>query len=154
MPQRKPIKELISKSTLIKWRHCLRSGHVIVFKRALWLWKWNDIGHHYCYIVDVLCKTRCLNDANLVMKNMPFQPAHVPFSTFLSACRYNIAYVKQGEEVAFSWHELDRMSLIPYLMLGYIYTTSAWVHDPNEVVNMLSEKLMVERNGGSNLSMA
>jgi pentatricopeptide repeat protein len=105
----------------------------------------SPISDHYFCMVDALCRTGRLNHAEVVMKCMPFQPAHASFSTFLSACRHNPACMKQGEEAAFSWHELDRTNLVPYLMLGYIYTASGWVADASALVKGLRDQIVAER---------
>lgn len=99
----------------------------------------SPISDHYVCMVDVLGKAGCLNDAETLIKNMPFQPAFVPFSTFLGACRNHVS-PEQGEQAASSWLEMDNVNLAPYLMLAYIYTAAGRGGDLARLVGKLRKK--------------
>lgn len=82
---------------------------------------------HYCCMVDLLGRAGHLEDAENVIKEMPFEPDFVTWMTLLNACRMHDD-VQRGERVAKHVFNMDLPNGETYILLSNIYATYGGQH--------------------------
>uniref|UniRef100_A0A1D1YU43 Pentatricopeptide repeat-containing protein At1g08070 n=1 Tax=Anthurium amnicola TaxID=1678845 RepID=A0A1D1YU43_9ARAE len=101
---------------------------------------------HYGCIIDMLCRTRRVNDALGFMENMPIRPTAILWASLMGACRASGDMVL-AERVAKCAIELEPDSCGRYIMLSNLYARTRRWDDATEVRNLMKAK-GVEKNPG------
>ncbi|MCO5609502.1 hypothetical protein L7F22_063730 [Adiantum nelumboides] len=96
---------------------------------------------HYVCMVDVLEKAGRLDDAEALIKHMPFQTGSVPFTTFMAACHRHLS-LEEGAQFASLFLDLEKVAGVSYLLLAYIYTTTGQKVDAAKLSMKLKEKFV------------
>ncbi|MCO5607866.1 hypothetical protein L7F22_062068 [Adiantum nelumboides] len=102
--------------------------------------KLSPIVEHYVCMVDVLGKAGRLDDAEALIKHMPFQTGSVPFTTFMAACHSHLSL--EGAQFSSLFLDLDKIAWVSYLLLPYIYTTTGQKVDAAKLSMKLKEKFV------------
>ncbi|XP_061358541.1 pentatricopeptide repeat-containing protein At3g12770-like [Gastrolobium bilobum] len=89
--------------------HCMERDHNI---------KPSD--KHYACLVDLLSRAGCLEEADALVKQMPFEPSTDVFEALLSGCRTH-KNINMGIQIADRLISLDYLNSGIYVMLSNIY---------------------------------
>ncbi|XP_028793151.1 pentatricopeptide repeat-containing protein At2g44880 [Neltuma alba] len=97
---------------------------------------------HYGCMVDLLGRAGCLDEAEKIIKNMPYNANGIILSSFLFACGCH-KDVARGERVLKEVVKMDQLSGGDYVMLRNMYATEQRWIDMEDVKYMM-------KNSGSN----
>lgn len=75
---------------------------------------------HYACIVDLLSRAGCLEEANALVKQMPFEPSSDVLEALLSGCRTH-KNINMGIQIADKLLSLDYLNTGIYVLLSHIY---------------------------------
>ncbi|XP_068639163.1 pentatricopeptide repeat-containing protein At2g22070-like [Aristolochia californica] len=95
---------------------------------------------HYACMINLLGRSKNMNEVVDLIKNMQIEPNYLIWSTFLSVCRMN-GDIEHAEMAARQLFQLDPLDSGPYIMLSNMYAACGRWED---VASMRS--LMKERN--------
>ncbi|KAL3636366.1 hypothetical protein CASFOL_020913 [Castilleja foliolosa] len=95
---------------------------------------------HYTCMIDLLGRAGKLNEAESLLKTMPYNPNIMVWASLLRACRTH-GNVELAEKAAKQCLKLDPSNATPYIMLGHMY---AGDHRWDEVASV--KKLMRDKN--------
>lgn len=87
---------------------------------------------HYTCIMDILGRAGHLDDAEAMVKKMPFEPCAATWVSLLSACRIH-GNVEMGERALKQILELDPGITAGYVLLSNIYAAAGHRDDRAEV---------------------
>eukprot|EP01018_Ginkgo_biloba_P030118 Gb_39456 [translate_table: standard] len=107
---------------------------------------------HYKCMVDLLGHAGRLNDAHIVIKNMPFEPSTGVWGALLGACRVhcNIELeLELGEHVFERLIELDPKHDGNYVLMSNIYAAAGRWDDVAKVRNMMKDRVVENTLGCS-----
>ncbi|KAI5070017.1 hypothetical protein GOP47_0014360 [Adiantum capillus-veneris] len=96
--------------------------------------------HHYDCLVDLFARAGRLEEAENLIRGMPFPATAVSWTTLLSACKC-IADVERGEWAAEQAFHLDPENYTPYLILRNIYGAAGNTNDSSTVVEQIVENI-------------
>ena len=97
---------------------------------------------HYICMVDLLGRTRNLDEAHDFIQKIPIKPDALVWSCLLSACRMH-NNIELGEHVEECILELDSKNSAPYILLSNIYAAAErW--DDAIIVEMKLFSIIVE----------
>lgn len=94
---------------------------------------------HYNCMVDLLGRAGMLDQAENMIRDMPFKPNVVSWMTLLGACRYHVD-VERGERSARHVFKLDPLDPAPYVMLSNLYSTAGRVEEAARIISWMKEK--------------
>uniref|UniRef100_UPI0040747504 Synthetic PPR-DYW protein n=1 Tax=synthetic construct TaxID=32630 RepID=UPI0040747504 len=103
---------------------------------------------HYGCMVDLLGRAGRLDEAEDLIKSMPFQPNVVVWGTLLGACRVH-GDVERGERAAERILELDPESAAPYVLLSNIYAAAGRWDEAAKVRKLMKERGVKKEPGCS-----
>lgn len=89
---------------------------------------------HYSCVIDLLGRVGRLNEAENLLKEMPFEPTVVLWMTLLGACKNHVD-VQRGEAVARQVFVLDPFNCASYVMLSSLYAAAGKGHAVANVMN-------------------
>lgn len=87
---------------------------------------------HYACMIDLLGREGSLEQAELFIKSLPFEPDSVIWATFLSACRIH-GDTERGKWAAEELIKLEPHNSSPYVLLSNLYAASGDWNKFNEV---------------------
>eukprot|EP01018_Ginkgo_biloba_P025502 Gb_26010 [translate_table: standard] len=103
---------------------------------------------HYACMVDLLGRAGRLNEAEILIDNMPFEPDAIIWGALLSACRI-YGNVELGKRAAKQLFKLEPQCAGPYVLLSNIYASAGRWDDVTEVRNMMKDKGVKKEPGCS-----
>ncbi|KAJ7534260.1 hypothetical protein O6H91_13G086200 [Diphasiastrum complanatum] len=105
---------------------------------------------HYGCMVDLLGRAGQLDEAEDLVREMPFEPDAVVWMTLLGACRVH-GDVERGRRVAENLFELDPWKDAAYAVLSNMYAAAGRWHDVAEVRQMMNYRRVKEEQGISSI---
>ncbi|XP_030523686.1 putative pentatricopeptide repeat-containing protein At3g47840 [Rhodamnia argentea] len=103
---------------------------------------------HYGCMIDLLCRAGRLNEAENIIKNMPFKRDDVVWSTLLRACRVH-GDVDRGRLAAEQILELDPHCAGTHIMLANIYSAQGRWREAADIRKMMKSKGVIKEPGWS-----
>lgn len=95
-------------------------------------------GDHYNCMVDLLGRVGRLDEAEIIILNMPCRPTSVSWLTLLSACREHVDVIR-GENAAEWASVLDCKNTAPYIILSNLYFVVGREEDSARVIQRMRE---------------
>lgn len=108
----------------------------------------NPSKEHYGCMIDLLCRAGRLNDAERMIKSMPFQRDDVVWSTLLRACRLN-GDVDRGIRAAEEILKLDPNCAGTHITLANIYASKGRLSESANVRKIMKSKGVIKEPGWS-----
>ena len=108
----------------------------------------NPSKEHYGCMIDLLCRAGRLNDAERMIKSMPFQRDDVVWSTLLRACRIH-GDVDRGIRAAEEILKLDPNCAGTHITLANIYASKGRLSDSANVRKIMKSKGVIKEPGWS-----
>ena len=108
----------------------------------------NPSKEHYGCMIDILCRAGRLNDAERMIKSMPFQRDDVVWSTLLRACRLN-GDVDRGIRAAEEILKLDPNCAGTHITLANIYASKGRLSESANVRKIMKSKGVIKEPGWS-----
>ncbi|XP_057810463.1 pentatricopeptide repeat-containing protein At4g02750-like [Salvia miltiorrhiza] len=103
---------------------------------------------HYSCLIGLLGRAGRLDEAQNLMKSMPFEPNAVTWSTLLSACRVH-GNTKLGEKAAEMLFDLEPWNCVPYVTLSNLYAASGRWEDVKKTRLKMKDQGISNRRGYS-----
>ncbi|KAF7808770.1 pentatricopeptide repeat-containing protein [Senna tora] len=91
---------------------------------------------HYACIVDLLSRAGCLEEAEALVKQMPFEPGTEVLEAILSGCRTH-KNIEMGTQVADRLLSLDYLNSGIYVMLSNIYAQARRWESVNHIRSLM-----------------
>lgn len=108
----------------------------------------NPSKEHYGCMIDLLCRAGRLNDAECMIKSMPFQWDDVVWSTLLRACRVH-GDVDRGIRAAEEILKLDPNCAGTHITLANIYASKGRLSESANVRKLMKSKGVIKEPGWS-----
>lgn len=108
----------------------------------------NPSKEHYGCMIDLLCRAGRLNDAECMIKSMPFQRDDVVWSTLLRACRVH-GDVDRGIRAAEEILKLDPNCAGTHITLANIYASKGRLSESANVRKIMKSKGVIKEPGWS-----
>ncbi|XP_030974730.1 putative pentatricopeptide repeat-containing protein At3g47840 [Quercus lobata] len=108
----------------------------------------NPSKEHYGCMIDLLCRAGRLNDAERMIKSMPFQRDDVVWSTLLRACRIH-GDVDRGIRAAEEILKLDPNCAGTHITLANIYASKGRLSESANVRKIMKSKGVIKEPGWS-----
>ncbi|KAF3976179.1 hypothetical protein CMV_000625 [Castanea mollissima] len=108
----------------------------------------NPSKEHYGCMIDLLCRAGRLNDAEHMIKSMPFQRDDVVWSTLLRACRVH-GDVDRGIRAAEEILKLDPNCAGTHITLANIYASKGRLSESANVRKIMKSKGVIKEPGWS-----
>ena len=108
----------------------------------------NPSKEHYGCMIDLLCRAGRLNDAERMIKSMPFQRDDVVWSTLLRACRLN-GDVDRGIRAAEEILKLDPNCAGTHITLANIFASKGRLSESANVRKIMKSKGVIKEPGWS-----
>lgn len=108
----------------------------------------NPSKEHYGCMIDLLCRAGRLNDAECMIKSMPFQRDDVVWSTLLRACRVH-GDVDRGIRAAEEILKLDPNCAGTHITLANIYASKGRLSESANVRKLMKSKGVIKEPGWS-----
>eukprot|EP01018_Ginkgo_biloba_P036261 Gb_02413 [translate_table: standard] len=103
---------------------------------------------HYACVIDLLGRAGHLDEAEVFIDNMPFEPDAVIWGALLSACRVH-GNLELGKRAAERLFQLEPQNAGPYVLLSNIYAAVGSWNDVAKVRNMMIDKGVKKKPGCS-----
>ncbi|GFP96317.1 pentatricopeptide repeat-containing protein at3g49710 [Phtheirospermum japonicum] len=103
---------------------------------------------HYTCMVDLLGRAGKLNEAERLIKTMPYNPSIMVWASLLGACRTH-GNMELAEKAAKQCLKLDPSNATPYIMLGHMYAGNRRWDEVAIVKRMMRDKNVKRRPGCS-----
>ncbi|KAK4492581.1 hypothetical protein RD792_003396 [Penstemon davidsonii] len=132
---------------------CAQSGFVHMGRRIFSLLADGRFGFppnvkHYACMVDLLARSRCLDEAFKMINEMPFKPTVSLWGALLAGCRTQ-ANVELGEIAAWKLVELEPQNSAYYVVLSNLYAEMGKWSDVEKVRNLMRERGLKKDMGSS-----
>ncbi|XP_050228670.1 putative pentatricopeptide repeat-containing protein At3g47840 [Mercurialis annua] len=111
-------------------------------------YKINPSKEHYGCMIDLLCRAGRLNDAESMIKSMPFQQDDVVWSTLLGACSVH-GDVECGKRTAEKILELDPNCAATHITVAKMYGGKGWQKEAANARKMMRTKGIRKEAGRS-----
>lgn len=98
---------------------------------------------HYDCMIDLLGRAGRLNEAELLVRDMPFEPTAVSLTSLLGSCRQK-GDLQRGERAAMRVLDLDSKDSAPYVVLSNIYACGEREDDAEPIVSRERDKNLWE----------
>lgn len=89
-------------------------------------------GDHYMCMIDILGRSGHLDEAEILINNMPHEKIALAWLSLLSACRIH-GDVERGVRAASHCFEFDQHNATPYVMLSNIYASAGKWDDATKI---------------------
>ncbi|XP_044469604.1 pentatricopeptide repeat-containing protein At3g02330, mitochondrial-like [Mangifera indica] len=106
-----------------------------------------DLDQYAC-LIDLYARNGHLKRARELMKNMPFKPNYVMWTSFLSSCKI-YGEVELGKEAANELLKMEPGNAAPYVLLANIYATAGLWTDVVKVRKLMQQKGLRKSAGWS-----
>ena len=103
---------------------------------------------HYACIVDLLCRAGRLDEAEVFIKAMPFEPDMVVLASLLAACRDHVN-VELGKWTAECMFKLEPQNSTTHILLSNMYAAADRWNDVRNVRDMMKATEVKKKPGCS-----
>eukprot|EP01018_Ginkgo_biloba_P032222 Gb_18600 [translate_table: standard] len=103
---------------------------------------------HYACMVDLLGRAGCLDEAENLIKQMPFEPDGVVLAALLSACRVH-GNIEMGRQVAESLLDIEPQNVAAHVLLSNIYAAAGRWDDVAELRKIMKDRGLKKEPGCS-----
>ncbi|KAH9295945.1 hypothetical protein KI387_039533, partial [Taxus chinensis] len=103
---------------------------------------------HYACMIDILGRAGHLDEADKIIKSMPFEPDSITYVALLAACRIH-GNVELGKWAAEHIFELDPLNSGPYVLLSNIYADAGRWDDVDKVRKLMKDRGVQKKPGCS-----
>ncbi|XP_057863845.1 pentatricopeptide repeat-containing protein At2g13600 isoform X2 [Cryptomeria japonica] len=106
------------------------------------------LSEHYACMIDILGRAGHLNEAEKIIKSMPFEPDSITYGALLAACRIH-GNVELGRWAAEHIFELDPQNSGPYVLLSNLYADAGRWDDVDKVRKLMKDRGVQKKPGCS-----
>eukprot|EP01018_Ginkgo_biloba_P002412 Gb_32528 [translate_table: standard] len=103
---------------------------------------------HYACMIDLLGRAGCMDKAEDIVNNMPFEPDAVVWKALLGACRIH-GNVELGERAAEYLFEWEPQNASTYVLLSNVYSAAGRWDDAAKVRKMMKDRGVKKQAGCS-----
>ncbi|XP_057976510.1 putative pentatricopeptide repeat-containing protein At3g47840 [Malania oleifera] len=111
-------------------------------------YQFNPSKEHYGCMIDLLCRAGRLNDAEHMIRSMPYEPDDVVWSTLLRACRIH-GDVDCGRRTTEQILELEPNCASAHITMANIYSAKGKWREAAEIRKMMRSKGVIKEPGWS-----
>ncbi|WOL20575.1 pentatricopeptide repeat-containing protein [Canna indica] len=105
---------------------------------------------HYGCLIDLLCRNGQIEEAQAVVKEMPYKPDIAVWGALLGACRVKND-IKSAEQAMEKIQELETDEGGVYVLLSNMYATSSQYNEASKARQMMEEKNIWKTTGCSSV---